>query len=650
MKAQALLRSTVTVLWLLSLASAGATAAQETTATERPPYKPTVIIDIMAMDGESRAAVIKSLAALSNRSSWETVSVQANQGLYEIINDNYGFSDGKYGLTTQAIADLIKGANGLADINVLKEGEQLSLPPIGVRPYHRGAKSNIAQFLPLKGGKAAFAAGMAPRFSFGASDDLALGSTWIPTDFSVADVNRFLASLPSDVVEKEVGKSIYIGPNEEDITEITLLGADGLATGPPSLAGPTTNSPPDVSTLLAAVPEDKIGKYYILDVFGGANQPGCSHGEMVYEVALDTLRRHGAPDTFANRIVKVELDFFAHKDTAKTYIEKYAASFRQNIEIQLRAILEKLLLKQKPQGADKAQVPLLYLAAINHQLLRDENTLIISSSFWTLFDGFTWLPPEYTTKSPTILLSAVMNDKESTIENSTYKRTEPLRTFYDKRDDYGIILVGAEVDAGKFAGMSSVSGDGVTCLGRGAGWGAPGSCLNKESGTSLATPNVGTLMFLSKAFWAAKGLEVDQSEAKTRLLLASEVVPNYIDKFASAGVPQLDKLLRLKGAYAVTSSGAVVEARVEPGAQISYDRNGTSRTLFFERNKEEPTSFCGLQIVGGQAYVFSEASKKMKWTKLDVNKISMTVTFEGQTRKFESLEDFSFQLKEIVLL
>lgn len=629
------------------------TTAQNAPVTTPSPYKPTLIIDIMAMDGESRAAIIKGIGELSNKSTWQPVTIRGNENLYQIIDKTYGFSDKKYRLTALAIADLIKGFNRITNINSLKEGQQLFIPPLGVRPYSMGAEPHIAQFLALHKGDT-FAAFMAEPVEGSASltNDLARGSTWIPTDLSAADIKKFLESLPPNVVEKVVGKSLYVGPSENDVAEITLLNSVQTPAGTNTPPAAPTPQPANLSALLGGIPEDKIGKYYILDVFGSSSQPGCTHGDLVYQVAVDTLRQHGAPASFENRLVKIELDFFNHKDTAKKYIEEYAGSFNQNIEIQILGILDRLLNK-KFQGDDKTRVPLLYLSAINYKLLRDPNAnaSVISSSFWTLFDGFSWLPPEYTTKSPAILLSAVMNDKESTIENPTYIRTEPIRTFHDKRDEYGVILVGAEVDAGTFAGMSSETGDGVTCLGKGAGWGPSGSCLNKERGTSLATPNIAAEMFLAKAFWAANKLDVSQQEARIRLLLASDVVPSYIDKFASAGVPRLEKLLRLKGAYAVTSGGIAVEVRVEPGASLKFVKNGSPRPLFFERDPDNSgfnSSFCGLQLVDGQAFVFSEAARK--WVRLDVTELSMKVTVDGEMKEFRSLKDFSSQLKEIVVL
>jgi hypothetical protein len=443
--------------------------------------------------------------------------------------------------------------------------------------------------------------------------------------------------MPAEVRDEVIGDEVYSGPTTQVEEFIVPETSDFDSAQPAAL---TTQQA--VSTFLSGIAPQATGKLYILDFFKPAGTQDCTHGDMVFDVAKQTLEGYGAGQLVGN-IKPIQIDFFENKDDASAIIREYISSFAsEKIQKNLTAALDNLRAQKKPKP-DKKYVPLLYLQALYQTLTSKPDTAVVTSSFFIHFDGYRVIPIEYRPDSKVQLLSAVMDDSGTKVEDAL---TEPQKSFYDARRDLGVILVGAEKEPGTPYGMISQAGDGVTALARGAGWGGANSCITpKKIGTSYSTPSVAVQMFLARAFWTANGMDISAKEAKVRLLLSSDLNPSYVQNYASGGIPRLEKLLRPNGAFAEAADGAITDVSL---SDSFIDVKATSGNIPDRFNFQRGTKgFCGIQVADGRVFIFREAA--MRWEEVEVVSFSFTVRENGAARPL-SLEEFRSRYKEMVVL
>ncbi len=111
-----------------------------------------------------------------------------------------------------------------------------------------------------------------------------------------------------------------------------------------------------------------LDTYHVIDRFDATPADPCLHGQLVYEVVKQTLAQAGAPERFLQRVRKVEIDYFAHRKAARSVIERYLhQSTTQRNELTILKWLDQLE-ASKIEKADRLNVPLLYIQALNYSL------------------------------------------------------------------------------------------------------------------------------------------------------------------------------------------------------------------------------------------------------------------------------------------
>ena len=478
-----------------------ATPRSEVSDQTPPRYRPSIIIDTTAMDEHSRAEVVAGILKLTEVGSAGTIKVAAGDTMSGIINDQYRFYDSKYPKTTAAIAQQVLVDNGLSPASDIKAGQQLTLRALPVRPLMMGAKPNLGQFLSLEtGALSAMNIARSGLPDLAISDDVAgapKGATWVLNSVSAEAAQQFVSDLTPSVRDQVMNRAVYIGPTTQTTT-VHLLSSGANCSG----SGRAYDQQPGVANANLSVDPALAGKLYTIDAFQKVDGQ-CSHGEMVEQVTRLVLESVGAANLEPNNVVRVDLNFRQNQAT-QSYIDTFAHSLTQTNESQIKDIW-KSLAKNKPAAVNgnEIDVPLLYLVAVNVYLLTSGDTSVISSSFWTYYDRFGWLPPEYSPDSNVNFVTAVLDDGSDQyatyVEDALWSKHEPIHTFFSVEMNYGVVLVGAEKSPGVPFGMRSQTGAGVTFVGRGFGWGDPASCLGETGGTSFAAPQIATELFLAKA-------------------------------------------------------------------------------------------------------------------------------------------------------
>jgi len=632
------MKKSVTITLLILLLLPCYTDAKEIEAQK---YQSTVIIDPSSMDDETRASIISSIAIAKKTNGWKKIVAQKGDNVYSIVNKEYRYFDSKHKKTSKVIADSIKSANKLDKHNTIKENQVLLIPPIAKRPYSKGSENKYSQVVTLSSNYPKLSskdtAVKSPDII--TSKPLQLASTWV-YEMTPEENELFLASLPDSIKKKVLNKSLYSGPRDEL--------ADVLVSKPTDIQSiAISRKVPAESTKIKLGKLDKsvFGKYYLLDFYASDND-SCSHGNLVLDAAYHVLDEYGLQH-LKNNIVPIELDFFKNKDFALKQIYKYITSQNINLKENLMPVYERLK-KSKAPKPDKDNnihsIPLLYLQALYSNLISQSDTSLISSSFYTYFEGYKVLPPTYMPDSNISLITAVLDDSKSIIEDFAF--IEPLRTFHDVRKNYGVVLVGAEQDLGNYFGMVSKSGDGVTCLENGQVLGSSVNCSAvKKLGTSFSTPVIGVKLFLAKAFWKANDLTILANEAKLRLIMSSDILPDYVGKFASGGIPNLEKMLLLTGAFGLDKNDNFVSlnsAKSKSYIEVKNDNGGMPIRFVFQRGIN---GFSGLQVIGEQSFIFVESS--MKWEKVDIVSIFFDIA-DGPPIK--SIGDFNNKFKGVIVL
>jgi hypothetical protein len=308
-----------------------------------------------------------------------------------------------------------------------------------------------------------------------------------------------LSSLPDSTVSKATSSAFSHEEVELQFSQPTRITAD--AQPPPATPTADAQPPPATPTVaFGGIDVRNVPRYYIVDFFKQSALQPCPHGRGVMDVALETLRRHGAFH-LADAIKPIEADPRVDRPNAERLVEQYYRVAIPDDDIRSHKLEE---VRQRLR-ADRAEgmpvrVPLAYLQALYHDLTTRSDTAVISSSFWVRFDGSDFLPASYTPSSEVILPSAVLDHDLIAVEDVRYE--QPIRQFFDYRRNYPVGLVGALRTPGVTLGMISKIGDGVTFVGQGAGWGRKDSCISvNEAGTSYATPDVATQLFLVRAYW-----------------------------------------------------------------------------------------------------------------------------------------------------
>ena len=394
-----------------------------------------------------------------------------------------------------------------------------------------------------------------------------------------------------------------------------------------------------VRTQAQQIQSAAVGHYYVMD-FYGKRAHGCGHGGMVMEVARQVLDLVGAPQ-LAQNIVPLELDFHLGGRASIAIIDDYIASQTEGLRIY--PIYSKQAALADKWEPTTPRIPGIYMQALYYKyLLRDPTTWVMSTSAFQMDNTEGVFPLEYPRDGSIPILAAVL-DVNVAIE-AWPRHEQPLRYFYNNLSEYPFVLVGAESAPGIGFGMFSDSATGVTTVAPGGGWGSPGTCIQADSmGTSFATPAVGTLMFLARALQPTHGSVPRALSARLRLLEASDIAPALVGRYGSAGFPNPQKLFHADCAFAIDTEGNIIDLDSAKG-YIKW--RGPDQDHFYNLSLVGG-GFAALSVVNGNAYVLRV--DKLRWEKLDVLELHLSIREGGIDKQIDSLAEFSTHYQGVYL-
>lgn len=602
-------------------------------------YKPLLLIDSTRLTENSRALLLKEIIKLSSKETDEVLIVENEDTLYSIVNRKYRFYDRSYRMSSDVMTEAIKEYNDLENVNSIYAGATIKLPALPVRPYGRGAEIDKGQLIDLKSGEVNLIDLKKPYLKEPPkviqNKPLGLGKTWLIHD-ELKVLQKIIDVFPPDL-SQQLSSSLYVGPTthqEEVILPDLIDETADQEFSPISLKL-------EIKEKLAALDHSNAGKYYVLDFFKKENHDDCTHGEKVLDVIYQLLDDYGISDWKTN-IMPYELDFFSNISHSKEVVDNFITQNYANPTIQgvLQGALAALI---ELADADHYQynVPLLYLRSLFFDILDQNDSNIISCSFWIRNDTFDMLPVQFLPDSKTLLFSAVLN-QSGFIEDNLY--LQPLRKFWDIRHDYGVFLVGGQKNNNELFGLTSETGNGISCLDKGSGWGNENTCISpNEAGTSFATPALATKVYLAKAYWKENGIDISSKEAKIRVFLSGELFESAVDHYALPGIPQLDRLLFIEGFIGIDRNNECRQMNVER-CVVEIKEEGSE---FSHKYAVQPSfKIRGIQVLNESFFVFD--SELMVWKKVEINSLYLKLIKNDGSFEELDFETFKTRFKGLI--
>jgi hypothetical protein len=393
--------------------------------------------------------------------------------------------------------------------------------------------------------------------------------------------------------------------------------------------------------------------FYILDVFNTLDS--CSHGDKVYDVVVQLLSKYGFNSKILEKIKKFPINYFNNIDYGKAIIEYYNSLFEQvDVSQSNRKLFPPSDSIESVYKNNFRYTSPNYLTAIINFCEKDEPDIISNS--YSLLTPSKSIPPAWTftyqtnESSNTNYIASGTNDSEA-IEKyrkaTEYGYTEPYFSFIRSADQFGIIFVGNKSDTGKFSGMFSNDGKLMHVLGKGSKWGNDKTCIQqKDNGTSFATPEVATKLFIAKAYWRSKGLNIDPIEARNRIILATDLEAPFINKFSSAGSVSIEKLLQIDSAYLVTVKDSLIGINSIIDANISFSETGIG---YREFNTSLSEAVKGLYLKEDMWFAIFNNENKWKLIAEPVN-FSIAYVDKNSQTQFVSKKKFKESFKQFVIL
>jgi hypothetical protein len=373
-------------------------------------------------------------------------------------------------------------------------------------------------------------------------------------------------------------------------------------------------TPPTISASQVATNQ----KLYVLDFFDPqTTHEACPHGQKVLNVIYEAMLRAGHPELYAN-VVQVELDYFRHKSPQqKAYLFQYIQAQRNNATKELLQLTVSNFDQRDLRTVGTYETPLLYIQAVYDSIFKDPTASIATSAFYTESFGFSLFPDSFVDHRDTLVLSAV-DDDPGAVEGFGL---EPIRSLYDKRADYPVLLIGGLSNSTPF-GMTSSGGDGVSCLGQGDGWGANQNasiCIRPgDRGTSFATPSVAVTAFIARVILSQKHVALTANQIRDRLFKAVPVMVSVTKGYRSPGIPSLAWLIESPQLMVDLNGKATAVGSIQGSITFSKSNGGD----FTEPFQAGDDGVGGIQIAGNTAFVF----RNQKWEPVIIKSLKLTVT------------------------
>ncbi|MDO8777610.1 MAG: hypothetical protein Q7K57_54625 [Burkholderiaceae bacterium] len=568
--------------------------------------------------------------------------VRPHESLSSIVAREYGYGDNKEHRELHSeLVDAIKQINGRSDGKIFA-GEEIGIPSSLRRPNSRGSSVSLAQVLDISSSRRASSViasltkgsnskALAATTGVWSSQKLlaALGNA--RTNEPSASNSRAAAvgAVRMDLAQfKRLGGANLLRTNKEDIgippvTDDYILDFVEASTAlVPTTSTGASETMKLSSEQLQTLAQGGQGKLYILDVFS-TDGITCSHGDLVYEKAIQSLRAMGA-EGLSDRIVKFPIDFYSDRVGNTKFIENWVNQKGGYIRESYQAALASLKsLRTPPTDALRIPIPGLFLQAIYSTLVQKEDALVIAGSFTTLSNTHVF-PQDILLSNGSSLVSAVLNDDGSTVEGANQRFQEPLRTFSLYSNELGTVLVGYRNGNGPAKGMYSAMGTGVTTLDDGVVIGEVGACHGQRAmGASFATPLVAAKLLVGRLFWPKKGGQVDALAARKRLLNSGTVEGALVGKYWSAGTPSLERLLRPSGAGFFLTDGRVIDASKYVGKMFVSIKHpgpvGQLNLLFGGDGGDGSQAFSAIQFGSTATYLMN--SRSLTWQEVQIDHI-----------------------------
>lgn len=605
-------------------------------------------LDPLSLSDEQKTIFIKALSELAIRKNiFDTIKIKPAETVSSILGDNYNYYAYNGFGTKNLLQTKIKEVNGLDSNYKIIKGNFINIPLIPNNPIRTSSKS-FAQVLDFIASK-----------TFVSSINNLVESKNIPINeeskkinpglwmynISKDDLSFILGSIPTELKEKLYGKG-YVVIDDPEFIEV---GFPSIIEEEESRNNDFIPLSTNLKDKMSSLRSHHFGKYFILDFFNGEK---CLHGKKVVSVVSQRLKEYGL-DSLKINILSIPINFFQNQNLAIDILKKYYSSqfLPKLTKIEGEACINALL-KIRDNNIRKCDscVPEIFLdACIKYYYALSPD--IISTSFYVT--TFRDIMPNFVSRSTTNIISACLNDpgrkiedlfdRELLVEGDLTGSIQPLTSLYNQYSRNGAILVGCLLDRGKYYGMYSSSGDGITTLGKGTGWGTDSDCLlTKEKGASFATPDVAIKLLIAKAYWKSKNFKPQSTEARTRVVMCSDIDTALIGKFASSGQINLEKLLIISDGFIEKNDGTLNECTIDKNSFIEFDEN-TRLQL-----KRGSLGISGLTFVDNTVLAFFE--KSLSWKPINIKKLSILLRVNGVVEEYKSIEAIKSSIRQIIVL
>lgn len=457
--------------------------------------------------------------------------------------------------------------------------------------------------------------------------------------------------------DKDVSKEFFHLLNNKKIPIQSLIAKNSISQIRLSNIGyDTANDSPyedeKIRIDLSKLTVDDFGKYYIIDVF--KNGDSCTHGEKVRSIVKSVLSNIGC--AFAEqKIIPVPINYF----TNTAFGDSILSLKKYDPEDDLRRSTRDSFVSQSifdRYKNDDLNTPEEYVSELSNRI-NEQNPDIISTSF-TLSCRQPILHPVVSD----INYFAAAENVQETIEvykgavqeGSNKVFMEPLKSYLASQEETGVVIVGNRKSKSQYAGMWSKDGKGVNVLGLGCGWGINRnlSCIKPdEIGTSFATPEVATKLWIAKAFWRKNDVPFDAIEARKRLILASNLNAAFAGKFASAGSISINKLLQTNKGYLVTNNNDIIPLDSVGITEVSFSdgaRLNTDIQFDILPNTSPNRTVRGIYHEDDQTFLFDN-EKEMWMAVQQLNALVLEVYYGSKTEVLNKSK-FINRYKQFVLL
>jgi hypothetical protein len=654
------IRIALTLSLLMSFYASASTAAitsRDTTIFNKIKDSTLVYLDWAKMAPELKAKVITLMGKIAQKNNFYRLeSIKENDNISLLIKRNYNVVEEKNKHTYDALVSLINEVNKYNLKNTLIAGAIAKMPRLPVQKSDTSKKEFTQFFNPYK--RQAYIL---------QANDLAesdLQAVQKDVDFSSAgmfayklsppDLELFKAGLTKDTYNDQYGKAFVT----LDSVKIAKVWYPDHTKSNTNVLSTIDASDSIASRYLQGLNKLNFGKYFVLDNFN----IDSAHGQKVLDVINARFKIYGL-DTLGIMIIPIPINYFDNLVFAKKALADYFAlddPMKKDVgtvELTHEAkILDGLDTSRYTYAKCKNCIPEVYLHALFRLYYRYKPD-VISSSFWADMVDKNIFPRTFD-ESPTSLITAGLNEdgeiqqklKNVLIENDMLTGAiQPINDYFDTYEKSGALIIGNRVDKGKFAGSH---GTNITTTGLGVGW--QGSTIRPtDLGTSFATPDVATKIFIAKAYWRSKGLhekDINPKETRLRVLMSTDIDTPFVGKFDSGGSVNMIKLLQV-GNYVELLSGEIVPI-VNIDLKVSGIRYSANEAMPFGRTAllkgRTKAGICGLAYVDGSFYEFSES--KSRWEATSFENISISFSTPSESFNIKKAEDFYSLFKQLIII